>query len=494
MYLDAMQHRHKAEDVVAIDRVAALGQLELQALHVLVYHQHIIARLLARISIQVLEAELLRTVRRGLWLQHPALLLHILVDDLVYIQRAVGYALIEVGDDLITHALDELHHDALIPFYLTVLHLALQLLLGQSMLARSHLLERLLDFHTRLGSYHIVEPSLLRCLRALRHDLHLIAAMQHLLDRHILAIHASTYAATSQLGVNQESKVEHCSTFRQLIEIALWREDEHLILIEIHLELIHSLHVAAIGCLQCLADRRQPGVQARLLLDALVAPVSRQATLGDSIHALCAYLHLHPLALRSHHGDVQTLIAIALRHREPVAQAVGVGLVHIRHDAIDLPALLFLLIVLRIQYHTDGEEVIYTLEGAFLLLHLLVDGVDALGTPFDVELQSCSSQFLFQRLDERVYVGIAALLGLVELILDVVVDIMLRIFQAQVFQLRFQHVETQLMRQWGIEIRSLVRHLQACLCVLRITYLPHDVHTVGYHDENHAHILCEGQQ
>jgi hypothetical protein len=42
----------------------------------------------------------------------------------------------------------------------------------------------------------------------------------------------------------------------------------------------------------------------------------------------------------------------------------------------------------RVEDDADGEEVVDTLEATLLLLHLLPDGVDALGAPLHVELQS----------------------------------------------------------------------------------------------------------
>ena len=110
--------------------------------------------------------------------------------------------------------------------------------------------------------------------------------------------------------------------------------------------------------------------------------------LGNVVHALGTYLYLHPLVFRSQHGGVQALIAIALRHGEPVAHTLRVRLIHVGDDGEHLPALLVFHLTRHIEDDTDGEEVIYALKTAVLLLHLLPDGVDALCSALHVVLQS----------------------------------------------------------------------------------------------------------
>ena len=78
---------------------------------------------------------------------------------------------------------------------------------------------------------------------------------------------------------------------------------------------------------------------------------------------------------------------------------------------------------------TNGKEVVNTLELAMLLLHLLPDGVDTLRTAFDVEMQASLCQSLRDRLDELFNISIATFLCLAQLLLDMIVGIVLQIFQ-----------------------------------------------------------------
>ena len=132
-----------------------------------------------------------------------------------------------------------------------------------------------------------------------------------------------------------------------------------------------------------------------------------KAAFGNFVHTFGAYLHFHPFAFGAHYGDVQRLVAIAFGHRQPVAQTLGVGLVHIRYDGVCLPTFQFLLFDFGVQNYANGEQVVYTFERALLLLHLLIDGVDGFGASLDVEVQPRFFQFLLDGSDESGYVSVS---------------------------------------------------------------------------------------
>ena len=75
-----------------------------------------------------------------------------------------------------------------------------------------------------------------------------------------------------------------------------------------------------------------------------------------------------------------------------------------------------------------------------------------------------------------------------------VVGIVLQVFQREVFQFAFQFVQTQFVGKGRIEIGSLLRHPSAVGVIIGVTYLPHQVHAAGNHDEYHPHVLGKGQQ
>ena len=310
----------------------------------------------------------------------------------------------------------------------------------------------------------------------------------------MLAVDLGAGATATHIGMYMEGKVEYRGSVGQLEEVALRGEHKHVVLVEVHLELVHQLYAVIVCVLQCLAYACEPLVEPRLALHALVSPVGGKASLGNLVHALGAYLHLHPFTLGTHHRGVERLVAVALRYGEPVAQALGVGLIHVGHDGVGRPALLLLLLILRVQDDAYGKEVVDALEVGLLLLHLLADGVDALRTSLDVVLEPGSSQFLVYRVNERGDILVAGCLGGIELLLDVVVHVVLRVLEREVLQLRLQLVQAQLMRQRSIQVGRLVGHLQASLVVVAVLDLAHRVHAVGNHDKDYAHVLGKGEQ
>ena len=136
--------------------------------------------------------------------------------------------------------------------------------------------------------------------------------------------------------MNMVGKIEHGGTLGKLEQVSLWGEHKHLVLIEVHLKLVHSLQTVA--GLKHRADIRQPLVHACITFYAFVAPVSRYTSFGHLVHPLRTNLHLDPSLFRAQYGDMKTLVAVGLWHRKPVSQSFGVGLVHARDDGEGLPA------------------------------------------------------------------------------------------------------------------------------------------------------------
>ena len=286
--------------------------------------------------------------------------------------------------------------------------------------------------------------------------------------------------------------VEHGGTLGEFQQVALRCEDVYLVVVEVHFELVHSLHAGRV--LQHGPYVVEPVVHAALGLDALVSPVGCHAAFGYLVHALRPDLHLHPFLLGSQHGDVQALVAVGFRHRQPVAHALGVRGVHVGDECERLPARHLLLLARTVDDDADGEEVVDAFEGALLLLHLLPDAVYGLCTAFHVEVQSGLGQFLFHRSYKPLYIRVACRLRGVQFLLDVVVGLGLQVLQRQVFQLAFQLVESQLVGQRRIEVGSLFGHLMLGRCIVGIPDLSHQVHAVGYHDEDDPHVLGKREE
>ena len=68
----------------------------------------------------------------------------------------------------------------------------------------------------------------------------------------------------------------------------------------------------------------------------------------------------------------------------PVAHALGIGRVEVRHHRIGRPAELFLGLLRAVDDDADGEDVVDALEGHVLLVHLRPDREDRLRAALDV--------------------------------------------------------------------------------------------------------------
>ena len=110
------------------------------------------------------------------------------------------------------------------------------------------------------------------------------------------------------------------------IEIALRREAEDLILIEIEARMLEEL-LDGIALLQEIDHFAQPfeGAFRRraVIVDMLaIAPMRRHAALGDFVHLLGADLHFDALLLRTDHRRVDGAVAVGLRVRDEILEAL----------------------------------------------------------------------------------------------------------------------------------------------------------------------------
>ena len=98
MNLDALADGNESEDWVAVDRVAAMSQFEIDALEVLIDNQHVIT-LLHQFLGRILKLEILCTFCRLVGIgkvQVMVALLDVSLDDAVHVEFLLGYILVEV--------------------------------------------------------------------------------------------------------------------------------------------------------------------------------------------------------------------------------------------------------------------------------------------------------------------------------------------------------------------------------------------------------------
>ena len=99
VYLDASVDGDEAEDLIAIYRLAAFSQLEVDALQIAVDDEHVIAALLLLCVRALHKVEVVGTLC-GLvayWILLTLLEFEITVDDGIHVQRTLGYLFVEVA-------------------------------------------------------------------------------------------------------------------------------------------------------------------------------------------------------------------------------------------------------------------------------------------------------------------------------------------------------------------------------------------------------------
>ena len=199
MDLDALADGYETEDRVAVDRVAAVGEFEVDALQVLVNHQYVIA-LLQEFLGRVLELEVLGTLSRLVGVAEVEVvvaLLDVFLYHGIYVEFLFCYILVEIRVLLVSHLLDDARHGALVNLYLAVLESAFQQFLGIESVLLLRFLQGEANLGLRLGSLHDVEPFSSRLLVALGEDFHLVARVQFLSEGYCLAVDLSAHAGVS---------------------------------------------------------------------------------------------------------------------------------------------------------------------------------------------------------------------------------------------------------------------------------------------------------
>ena len=185
------------------------------------------------------------------------------------------------------------------------------------------------------------------------------------------AIDLRTNTGMTNFGVHCVRKVDGRCTDRQRDHLALGREHENLVLLQVGFQVLHEGGgVADLGL--PVDDAVQPIDIAGSTL-VLVRPVRRNAPLGPLVHLASSNLHLDGFAARPDHRGVQALVEVELRHCDVVLEATHHWLV----PTVDA-AQCGIAILHRIDDHAHRDEVEDVVELATLLHHLFVDAPQVL--------------------------------------------------------------------------------------------------------------------
>ncbi len=312
-----------------------------------------------------------------------------------------------------------------------------------------------------------------------------------------LMVDLGPHGAVTDLRVNVVCEIERRSPLRQRARVALGREHDDLGRVETKLEIVQKLDGVLRRTVQRLADLLHPAVELSFLLRqrvGLVLPVRGESPLGDLLHALRADLHLGPNTVGPHDRRVERLVPVRLRNVDPVADTVGLRLVDVRHERIDVPALRFLGNQRRgLEHDTDREYIVDLLERNVLALHLRPDRVDRLDAARYLEIDVVRPKLLDDRgvelLDETRPLGFR----FPYFVLDLTVIFRKAVLQRQILQLALDREQTETIGQRREQIDRLAGDLHLLVRRHRAER-SHVVQPVGDLDQNHAYVVGERKQ
>ncbi len=195
----------------------------------------------------------------------------------------------------------------------------------------------------------------------------------------------------TNLGVDVVGEVNRGGAGGEVNDIALGGERVDSILEDVGLHRVHEL--AGVGdLLPPLHERPHPGNLGFKglvsLTSFLVAPVGRDAVLGDAVHLLGADLYLQRLAVFADDCCVQALVHVVLGRRYVVVELARDRLPQPVHDAQNAIA-----VGNGLGDYADTSDVVDLPVGDVLALHLAVDAVDVLRSARNLCLDVLSVQF-----------------------------------------------------------------------------------------------------
>ncbi len=188
----------------------------------------------------------------------------------------------------------------------------------------------------------------------------------------------------ADVGVDPVREVERRGACRQVLDVALRREHEDLVLEDVELDALDELGRIRFGDVALpLHQLAEPG-ELRVVLAVglgafLVPPVGGDADLAHLVHLVGPDLDLERLAVERDHRGVERLVEVVLRDRDVVVELAGDRAPDRVDDAEGRVAVADL-----VDEQADGVDVVDLAELRALALHLLPDAVDVLRPALDV--------------------------------------------------------------------------------------------------------------
>ena len=287
--------------------------------------------------------------------------------------------------------------------------------------------------------------------------------------------------------MNGIGKVHHRGAERQVDNIALRRENKHLVYGNIRFYGVNYVLnvVQLLLLLKKLTNPRQTLLKLVFALySCLIFPVRRDTVFSRVVHIPCAYLNFKGYALAVDTGGVQGLVHILLRRGNIVLEPVRNGAEQIVHYAKHIIA-----IINRVYDYAHGVNIIDFLHGFTLLVNFAIYSVNALYAPHKIKL----AVFLAQALVYFILYVVEELLLLVLLhfhaAFNVVIAHRVEHPNTAILKLLHNRSDTESVRQRSIDFHGFMGYAALLLHRLCVDGT-HIVQTIGKLYYDYANVLC----
>ena len=339
---------------------------------------------------------------------------------------------------------------------------------------------------------HVRQPVATRPRVRRADDLDRLGVLQFAREGHDATIDLRALRVQADLRVHRKREVDGRGTAGQLMHIAIRREHEDLVLIQVEFQELEKLIGRFRIKLQFkhLPEPLECAFQVVLLGAArLVAPVRGDAVVRRAVHFARADLDFEQRAARTEYRGVQRLVAVrlgtgdvvldALLQRCPLAVNHAEGVVALLH-AVD--------------EHANGHEVVDLLVWLVASRHLLVDGPEVLGPAAHLVHHDAG---LLEPLAQRVgHLGdeiLAFLALLYDQLGQRLVFVGFEELEREIFEFGLEFREAEAVRQRRIQVARLLRDALALLDRHELQR-SHVVEPVGELDQNDARIFRDRQE
>src|SRR5690606_37541929 len=171
-------------------------------------------------------------------------------------------------------------------------------------------------------------------------------------------------------------------------------------------------------------------------------------------------LSLHDALPISHYRCVQGFIPVTFWCRDPVAQTIWIWTIQIRNNRIYFPAFGFFLLVFGVDSDTNGKQIIHFFKWNRFLTHLIPNRMNGFWSAKNSGIYVLFEQKLFDRSNKISYKLFAFRFLLVEFFRDKFVRIWIRVFHRQIFQFRFNRIQSKPVCKRSVQVTCFRSYFQ----------------------------------